>query len=225
MAQNIIVTKAGERFEAIILGEDEAEIELMLFNSNDSTIYLLSKEDIETITYQEKKTEDFEEVLPQSNIEIITPEDDVVMELPVAKQTSERIRKNILRINPLTTILGAVLGGFEVELQYAGYFHPKVGVPILIDIASFSGIFGFAIMAGIEAVPLTHRQKSGLFINALAGVMGINDTEIGFVCNANLGYQLVSKGGFVLTGALGPEYNTITNTFRAKIMLAFGFGF
>jgi len=157
---------------------------------------------------------------------IVTKEN--VNENEIVRTNNEKIFKNVIRFKPLVTILGVFMGGFELELQYARYLTKGVAIPVDVAIASYSGILGFALMTGIEGVPLQHRQKSGLFLNALGGFMVLNDPPyqaIGFVVNPNVGYQLMTKKGFVLNAAIGPEYNSLTKKFRAKITLDFGFAF
>ena len=49
--------------------------------------------------------------------------------------------------------------------------------------------------------------------------------SIGGVINLNLGYQLVTKNGFVLNVAAGPMYGSLTHTLTCRIFLCVGFAF
>jgi hypothetical protein len=60
-------------------------------------------------------------------------------------------------------------------------------------------------------------------LNALAGVIVYYDA--GFVANANIGYQLVTKKGFVFATAIGPMYSGLTNKVTARFSLDFGVAF
>jgi hypothetical protein len=60
-------------------------------------------------------------------------------------------------------------------------------------------------------------------INVLAGILVVDD--VGFAANVNIGYQLVTKKGFVFAATIGPRYNTIENKISPRISIDFGFAF
>jgi hypothetical protein len=228
MAQDIIVTKDGERIEAKIVEEYEAVIKYALFSELDGALHLLLKTNIKTITYQNGRVENFDAV--SNDAEKITQVGSSTN--PKGQKALEKIRENVIRINPLVTLIGAFVDMFEIEVQYARYLTSNLAIPFDFDYGRVKVdtygrervINGFSLMTGVEAVPITHRQKSGLFVNILAGVM-LFDDEVGFLTNVNLGYQLMSKEGFVMNAAIGLEYNGITNRLRPRFMLALGFAF
>ncbi len=96
----------------------------------------------------------------------------------VAVESFEREFKNIIRVNPLATIQALLNGGFEIDIQYSEYFTPKVAMPVEVSIFGAGDRIGFAVLTGIEAVPIPDRQKSGLFLNALAGPVVSGSTGI-----------------------------------------------
>ena len=143
---------------------------------------------------------------------------------------SEKEFKNVIRINPLAIIIAAAeYDGLELDMQYARYITPKVAIPVELDIFLSDWGNGFALLTGIEAVPVTtKRQKSGLFLNALAGIIVLDDvgySEAGLMTTANIGYQLMTKKGFVFNVAIGSRYDTITEEIRGNFMLSVGFAF
>jgi len=163
--------------------------------------------------------------------------------LPKTTTKPEKEFKNVIRLKPFATLQGALFGTLEVDLQYAHYVGNKVAIPFEFDIFSSGAGVGFALFTGIEAVPLTHQQKSGLFMQGLLGIIytshfrGTNTSpfgytdqlgpqgKAGFIVNANVGYQLVTKKGFVFNAAVGPMYNTLTNMLTARISIDFGVAF
>jgi len=206
-AQDIIVTKTGERIEAKVLVEYDAVIKYALFSDPDGPTQLIIKEKIATLTYENGEVATFEDVKIK------------------AAEPPEVIRKNILRFKPLATILAAaVFGYFELGIHYATYLGPKVAIPIEFDFFALANVgTGFTLMTGIEAVPLTHRQKSGLYLNGLIGVWVFQGVAI--VVNPNIGYQLVTKKGFVFNANLGPRYHGLTKKVDLRYAIDIGFAF
>jgi len=129
----------------------------------------------------------------------------------------------LVRFRPLATIFGLAVGGFEIVADWVPYVTPSVGIPVEIDIFSIAGIIGFGIMGGIEAVPVRHKEKSGLYLTALGGPLFIAQ-YFTFAVKADIGYQLVTDGGFVLTPAIGVKYNGISGV-SLDFMLDIGFAY
>jgi hypothetical protein len=221
-SQDIIITKDDKILEVKVVKVYDAVIKYVLFNEPDGETFLILKSKIISLTYENGKVEYFGEVNKNS----VQP--NTVEKNPNIFSNPEKIRKNVIRFKPLVTIFGVFSGGFEFELQYSRYLTKGFAIPVDIGIASYGGVLGFMLLTGVEGVPLQHRQKSGLFLNALAGFMVLNNypyQAIGFLANPNVGYQLMTKKGFVFNAAIGPEYNGITNKFRARFHLDFGFAF
>ena len=124
----------------------------------------------------------------------------------------------------METVVAAGMGFLGINMQYATYLTPKVGLPIDLELIVTNGGMGVVLLSGIEAVPFTHRQKSGLFLNALAGVIYFG-YENGLAATANIGYQIITKKGFVFNAAVGPKYDTLMNEVSPHLMLTCGYAF
>jgi uncharacterized membrane protein YeaQ/YmgE (transglycosylase-associated protein family) len=95
-----------------------------------------------------------------------------------------------------------------------------------VDLAVMDGI-ALAVMAGFEAIPVAHRQKSGLFLNILAGVVmaATGRMQFGGCAASHVGYQLITKRGFVFTPAIGIQYEGINRKIAPHLMLDVGVAF
>ena len=207
-AQDIIITKEDERIEAKIITVYDAVVKYALFNDPNGPTTLILKSKLKSITYENGQVENFENFKSAKEVSKI----------------DRKFFKNVIRINPLVTVIGAIQGAGEIEIQYARYIAPKLAIPISVDLYTSDLGSGVALLTGLEGVPLPYRQQCGLFLNGLIGIM-ILEQGSGFLANANLGYQLMTKHGFALNIAGGPEYNTITHKVRFKLMLDFGIAF
>jgi len=218
-SQDIIVTMNNDTIEAKVLTVYDAVIKYVLFNNQDGAAQFIAKAKIKTVAYENGSVENYEKAninAAQSNI--------IINNNANPKKQDEKIFHNILKIKPLATILAAFLGFFEVDIQYARYLTPKLAIPVEVDIFAALGFgMGFGVLTGIEAVPATHRQKSGFYLNALAGFIAFDG--VGFIANPNAGYQLVTKGGFVFSATIGAMYSGLTNAITPRISLDFGFAF
>ncbi|MDR2941180.1 MAG: hypothetical protein LBV17_01120 [Treponema sp.] len=119
---------------------------------------------------------------------------------------------------------GEYKAGFDIAVDWVPYVAPNVGIPVEFEVlVSVDGIRGFAIIAGISAVPLRHKEKSGLYLTVLGGPFFIAYTYT-FAVKAYAGYQLVTDGGFVLTPAIGAKYNGISGV-SLDLMFDVGFAY
>jgi hypothetical protein len=217
-AQDIIITKEDTLIEAKILKEYNAVISYALFSDPDGAIYYISKSKIKTIKYQDGKEERF-----GGGNNVSAEKISYDNKPPINNEVPEKVRQNVIKVNLGSTFLGALMGVFELDLQYSRYLSKKVAIPIEVEIAAAQNVVGFSLLTGIEAVPLTHRQKSGLMLDALAGIMVID--RVAFIMHADIGYQLISKGGFAFNAAIGPGYDSYTNKVGLHFILSFGFAF
>ena len=218
-AQDIIITKEDVRIEATILKEYNSVISYTLFDDPDNTTYYISKANIKTITYHDGQELSFGNINNRVATERILSGN----ESQKIKETPEKGRNNILKVNLGSTILGAFMSVFELDLQYSRYLSNKVAIPIEIEIAGAQNVVGFSILTGFETIPITHAPKSGLLIDALAGIMIID--RVAFIVHADIGYQFVAKSGFTLNVAIGPGYDSYTNKLGIHYILALGFAF
>ena len=144
------------------------------------------------------------------------------------KKSNTNFETSLFRLKPFATIVGALLGGFDLEFAIVPYVNPKIGIPIEFQLSRFDGVTGIAILSGIEAVPITHREKSGLYFNAQIGgiylVAGYENLMrmVAFGATAHIGYQLLTKNGFLFTPAVGFWYDSLSGI-APHIMLDIGF--
>ena len=150
----------------------------------------------------------------------IIPQSDTIVKTPVKNQNQFTC---LVKFKPLATVMGAILGMFDLEVAVVPYLHPKIGIPVELQLALVNHITGIALMTGIEAVPVTHQEKSGLYLNYELGGVYFTTGDIGFCTAGHIGYQLVTKKGFVFTPALGCKYDTIEKKVGFHIMLDIGF--
>ena len=223
LAQDIIITKDNERIEVNVLMEYDAVIQYRFFKTSTDSTYLIPKAKINTITYKSGKVVSFEDFNPTPLTTTITAQA-VTQTDPIAKSPVRNQNEFIylVKFKPLATIIGAITGMFDFEVAVVHYVHPKIGIPVELQIAYYNKLFGVVLMSGIEAVPATHREKSGLYLNYEIGgifVAGI----FGLCTGGHLGYQLVTKKGLVFTPALGVQYETISNKVGLHLMFDIGF--
>ena len=138
----------------------------------------------------------------------------------------------IVRVDPLTTILevfaGSVFGypSFGIIADWVPYVMPCIGIPVEMEVSTLNSIYG--IMSGIEAVPLRHKEKSGLYLSAMGGLYYISYKMVTFGLKARIGYQLVTDRGFVLTPAVGVKYlrrSGTINDLGFDLMAGIGFAY
>ena len=129
----------------------------------------------------------------------------------------------LIKFKPLSTVLFLIQGGFNIAGYWVPYVTPGIGIPIEIDFTINNGTPGVGISAGIEVIPLRHKEKSGLFLTALIGA-GFIERNIVFTQRADIGYQLVTDGGFVFTPAIGVKYNSMQKI-EFDLMIDIGFGY
>jgi hypothetical protein len=217
-AQDVIVLTNAQRIDAIVLEIGINEVKYVKANNPNGPTFLVPKTDINCIIYANGDIDTFNEEKKATSQKNTTAK---------TQNSYEKEFKNILRFKPAATFASLALGLGEIDLQYVRYVHPKIGIPVEVDLAFGDGGFGIGIMSGIETVPITHRQKSGLFMNLLVGGMVMTDGYEGvltFCGYSHIGYNLCTRKGFVFTPAIGVGYNGITG-FVLSFMLDIGFAF
>ena len=150
----------------------------------------------------------------------------------IGQEEQENIRKGTVRFNPadLFVNLHNALPGMYVT--WTPYILPNLGVPAEIDVNVGWGVLPgvqVSFLSGVEYIlPIrpTSKEKNGLFLDAKIGLsLFIHEgTKASFVTKANVGYQFVTKKGFVYTPAAGAVYNGRTGL-GLNIMLDIGFAY
>ena len=146
-----------------------------------------------------------------------------VVSVTFSQNTNEWKWGGLFRIRPMASVLSIAFGGFELVADWVPYVSPNVGIPIEADFVVINKVFGFGIAGGIEAVPVRHKEKSGLYMTALVGPLFVN-RYVTFMGRANIGYQIVTNGGFVFTPAIGIKF-AVKSGVMLDIMLDIGFGY
>jgi len=184
-------------------------------------IFTKAQTDSDTIIMVEKFADT--DTVSVSQLNVQQNKDDEILQVSKKRAKEQPQFSGLVKFKPVATIAGLFLAGLNLELAIVPYVTSKVGIPIEIQIAYIEGSIGFALLTGIEAVPFTHREKSGLYLNFEVGTILVSQNEPGFCTMGHFGYQLVTKGGFVLTPALGFKFDTITYQFAPHILIDIGF--
>jgi len=147
-----------------------------------------------------------------------------------AQNTEDWNWGGIVRVDPLTVILevfaGSVFGypSFGIIADWVPYVTPCIGIPVEIEVSTLNSIYG--VLSGIEAIPLRHKEKSGLYLSAMGGLYYFSYVTFGL--KARIGYQLVTDRGFVLTPAVGVKYLRRSGTIgdlEFNLMIGIGFAY
>jgi hypothetical protein len=128
-----------------------------------------------------------------------------------------------VRFRPMATVMGLLVGASEVVVDWVPYVAPNVGIPIEIDIGTVGEVSIFCIMSGVEGIPVGNKEKNGLYLTAIAGPI-FAAQYISFGAKADIGYQLVTDGGFVFTPAIGVKYYGFSGV-SLDLMLDIGFAY
>ena len=219
-SQDILITNDDKVLEVKVIQVYDAVIKYALFSEPDGQTYLILKSKIKSLTYESGVVEYFQSANNNSAAPNVNNDNK-----PSVPAQTEQIRKNVIKANLFPTLYALYYGAFELDLQYSRYLTPKFAIPVQLEICGMRNLgIWFTLQTGFEVVPFTHRQKSGLLINALGGIIAVQG-NVGFIGHADIGYQLVSKGGFVFNMALGPGYDSFTNKVGFHFMLCFGGAF
>jgi hypothetical protein len=237
-SQDVIVTIENDSISAKVMKVYNSTVRFVPFSNQDSISYFISKTMIISIIYENGEIEifnNFTDVANRKTNNIVVIRSDTRK----SNNKEKNLFNNILKFDPLAVILSAALyQQLEFDLQFSRYLHPNIALPFEFDLVLGGDMeVAFALLTGIETVPLTHQQKSGLFLNALIGISGYknndippffyakNSMNIGTIFNANAGYQLVTKHGFVLNATIGAMYSSFTNKVALRYSLFIGIAF
>ena len=148
------------------------------------------------------------------------------------EQEQENFWKGMVRFNPADLFINLhnyLPGLYITWIPY--YIFPTLGIPVELDLH-----FGWGILPGVEISLLTgleyvlirntEKDKNGLFLDLKAGVSFIfnEGSKTCFVVKSNIGYQFVTKRGFVATPAVGIVINW-QYSFGLNLMLDLGFAY
>ncbi|MCL2804405.1 MAG: hypothetical protein FWD26_00500 [Treponema sp.] len=101
-----------------------------------------------------------------------------------------------------------------IYITWTPYILPNLGIPVQVDINFGWGVLPgiqISLLSGVEYIPIGPKGKklNGLFIDAKIGLSLFYNENVNlyFVSKANVGYQFVTKRGFVFTPGAGIVYN------------------
>ncbi|MCL2229919.1 MAG: hypothetical protein FWC01_02390 [Treponema sp.] len=138
-----------------------------------------------------------------------------------------------VRFNPADNFINLRNALPGLYITWTHFVLPNLGIPAEIDINFGWGILPCAqisLLSGIEYIPtgIGGNEKSGFFFDMKIGLSflfdGRNDARLHFVYKTNIGYQLITKKGFVFTPGIGFVYNG-HNGFGLNLMLDLGFAY
>jgi len=142
------------------------------------------------------------------------------------------IWKGIVRFNSADMFINlhnALPGIYVTWVPY--YVLPNLGIPAEIDVNFGWGVlpgFQISFLTGLEYIPIgpEGKDKNGLFLDAKIGLsLFFNEgANIYFIAKSNIGYQFVTKRGFVATPAVGVVYNGRSG-FGLNLMFDLGFAY
>ncbi len=75
----------------------------------------------------------------------------------------------------------------------------------------------------VDWIPYINREKNGMYLSFLIGIYTIQNYSI-FTLKTDIGYQLITRKGFVFTPAAGIKYNELTGT-SFDLMIDIGFAY
>jgi hypothetical protein len=231
-SQDIIITIENDSISAKVLKVYNTTVRYVPFNDQDGLSYFIAKTMIASITYENGEIEIFED-----SKNVTDKAKTIVVIKPEIIREQKKSFPNVLTINPLAIVLSAALYQyFELDLKFSRYVHPNIALPLEFGLFLGGDIgVGFAFLTGVEVVPLTHQQKSGLLLNALVGICGYENNNrygfmdrkvnIGTIVNANGGYQLMTKNGFIINATVGAMYSSTARKLAPRFALNIGVAF
>jgi hypothetical protein len=143
----------------------------------------------------------------------------------------ENTWKGSVRFNPADIFINLHNAIPGMYVTWTPYILPNLGIPAEIDVN-----FGWGVLPGVEISLLTGaeyipigpagKDKNGLFLDAKIGLsLFFNEgAKAAFIVKSNVGYQLITKKGFVFTPAAGVVYNGRSG-FGFNLMLDLGFAY
>ena len=144
----------------------------------------------------------------------------------------ENIWKGIVRFNSADIFINlhnALPGIYVTWVPY--YILPNLGIPAELDVHIGWGVLPgvqISLLTGVEYIPIgsVGKDKNGLFLDAKIGFsLFFNEGANAYlIAKSNVGYQFITKRGFVATPAVGVVYNGRSG-FGLNLMFDIGFAY
>jgi len=150
-----------------------------------------------------------------------------------AQEQRENTWNGTVRFNPADIFINLHNALPGMYVTWTPYILPNLGIPAEIDINAGWGVLPgieVSLLSGAEYIPIgpagKDRDKNGLFLDAKIGLsLFFNEgTKAAFIAKSNIGYQFISKRGFVITPAVGAVYNGRSG-FGLNLMFDLGFAY
>ena len=146
-------------------------------------------------------------------------------------QERENTWNGTVRFNPADLLINLHNSLPGLYITWTPYILPNLGIPAEIDVNLGRGVLPgveISFLSGAEYIPIgpSGKDKNGLFLDAKAGLsLFFNEgVKAAFIAKSNIGYQFITKRGFVATPAAGVVYNG-RGGFGLNLMFDLGFAY
>jgi hypothetical protein len=146
-------------------------------------------------------------------------------------QERENTWKGTVRFNPADMLINLHNALPGIYVTWTPYILHNLGIPAEIDVNLGWGVLPgveVSLLSGAEYIPigLAGKDKNGLLLDAKIGLsLFFNEgANASFIAKSNIGYQFITKKGFVATTALGVVFNGRIG-FGLNLMFDLGFAY
>jgi hypothetical protein len=146
-------------------------------------------------------------------------------------QEQENTWKGTVRFNPADMLINLHNALPGMYVTWTPYILPNLGTPMEIDVNFGWGVLPgveVSLLSGVEYIPigLAGKDYNGLFLDAKIGLsLFFNEgANAAFIAKSNIGYQFITKKGFVATPAFGVIYNGRSG-FGLNLVFDLGFAY
>jgi hypothetical protein len=143
----------------------------------------------------------------------------------------ENTWKGTVRFNPADMFINLHNALPGIYATWTPYILPDLGIPAEIDVNFGWGVLPgveISLLSGAEYIPIgpDGRDKNGFFLDAKIGLSLFiyEGTKAAFIAKSNMGYQFITKRGFVFIPAAGVVYNGRSG-FGFNLMFDLGFAY
>ena len=146
-------------------------------------------------------------------------------------QEQENTWKGTIRFNPVDMLINLHNALPGMYVTWTPYISPNLGIPVEIDVNFGWGVLPgveVSLLSGAEYIPIgpAVKNKNRLFLDAKIGLSLFFNKETGaaFIAKSNIGYQFITKRGFVATPAVGVVFNGRSG-FGLNLVFDLGFAY
>jgi hypothetical protein len=146
-------------------------------------------------------------------------------------QDQENTWKGTVRFNPADMLINLHNALPGMYVTWTPYILPNLGIPTEIDVNLGIGVLPgveVSLLSGAEYISLGSpgKDKNGLLLDAKIGLSLFfnEEAKAAFIAKSNIGYQFITKRGFVATPAAWIVYNGRSG-FGLNLMFDLGFAY